>query len=186
MSSKFCPSCGRYRITYDYCNFCGYNSLFSRSGLILEKDEKVLFICRILEGHAQVPLKREKTFEAIGANVLRLFTYIGGSISEAPSARTIYLSGEMVVTSKRLIFINDVGLFTSMPVCVFMQPIDSIISVGIGLPRLPLAKKLLLITYKKDETFYTIDAQTDIEPERVKSYIETILRENVRRDENEQ
>ena len=84
----------------------------------------------------------------------------------------------MVVTSKRLTFINDAGFLTSMPVCVFMQPINSIISVGIGLPRLPLAKKILIITYKEDEALYTIDIRTDIEPEKVKSYIERILREN--------
>jgi len=151
--------------------------------LILEKDERVLFVCRVLKGHAQVPLRRGKNFEVIGANILRLFTYIGGSISEASNVRTIYLSGEMVVTSKRLIFINDAGLLTSMPVCALIQPLNSIISVSIGLPRLPFAKKLLLITYKIDETLYTIDAQTDIEPKKVKSYIETILREKATRDE---
>jgi hypothetical protein len=150
---------------------------------MLERDEEVLFVCRVLEGHAQVPLKREKAFEAVGANILRLFTYIGGSISESPSARTIYLLGEMVVTSKNLIFINDEGFFTSKPVCVFMQPIDSIISVGIGLPRLPFAKKTLLITYKREENFYVIDIRTDIEPEKVKSYIEIILRKNLSRYE---
>ena len=51
--------------------------MFSRSGLILEKDERVLFVCRVLKGHAQVPLRRGKNFEVIGANILRLFTYIG-------------------------------------------------------------------------------------------------------------
>jgi hypothetical protein len=30
-----------------------------------------------------------------------------------------------------------------------MQPINSIISVGIDLPRLPLAKKISIITYKE-------------------------------------
>jgi hypothetical protein len=144
---------------------------------VLERDEKVLFVCKVLEGRAQVPLKREKAFEAVGANILRLFTYISGSISESPSARAIYLLGEIVVTSKNLIFINDVGFFTSKPVCVFMQPIDSITSVGIGLPRLPFAKETLLITYKRDENLYVIDIRTDIDPEKVKSYIETILRE---------
>ena len=151
--------------------------------MILEKDERVLFVCRVLEGHAQLPLGIGKNFEVVGANILRLFTYIGGSILEASNARTIYLSGNMVVTSNRLIFINDEGFLTSMPVCVFMQPINSIISVGIGLPRLPLAKKTLLITYKEDEALYTIDIRTDIEPEKVKSYLERILRENVTHDE---
>jgi hypothetical protein len=149
----------------------------------LEKDEKISFVCRVLEGHAQAPLKKEKTFEVVGANVLRLFTYIGGSISGSSIARTIYLLGEMVVTSKRLIFINDVGFFTSKPVCVFMQPIDSIISVGVGLPRVPFSKKSLLITYKSEETLYVIDIRTDVEPEKVKSYIETTLRENTSRAE---
>jgi len=160
--------------------------LVSRSGWILERDERILFVCRVLEGHAQAPLKRGRGFEVIGANVLRLFTYIGGLISETPSVRTIYLSGNMVVTSKRLIFINDAGFLTSMPVCVFMQPINSIISVGIGLPRLPFVKKIPIITYEEDETLYTIDIRTGIKPEKVKSYIERILRENASRDENEQ
>jgi hypothetical protein len=70
-----------------------------------------------------------------------------------------------------------------MPVCVFMQPINSIISVGIGLPRLPFAEKILVITYKEDDALYTIDIRTDIEPEKVKSYIERILRENASHDE---
>jgi hypothetical protein len=64
-----------------------------------------------------------------------------------------------------------------------MQPIDSIISVGIGLPRLPFAKKTLLITYKREENFYVIDIRTDIDPEKVKSYIEIILRRNPSRYE---
>jgi hypothetical protein len=42
----------------------------------------------------------------------------------------------------------------------------------------PPRKKDPIITYKEDEALYTIDIRTDIEPERVKSYTERILREN--------
>ena len=144
----------------------------------MEKDEKITFVCRVLKGYTQVPLKKTKSLEIVGANILRLFTYIGGAISESQPVRTTYLLGEMVVTSKRLIFVNDDGFFTSKPVCAFMLPLDSIISVGVGLPRVPfLATKSLLITYKSEETQYVIDVRTDIEPEKVKSYIERILSE---------
>ena len=178
MGSKFCPSCGKAGMIHSYCNFCGYNSLFWRSGVILEKDETITFVCRVLEGYAQVPIKKPKSLEIVGANVLRLFTYIGGAFSESQPVRTIYLLGEMVVTSKRLIFINDIGFFASKPVCAFLLPLDTIVSVGVGLPNVPfLATKSLLITYKSEETLYVIDIRTDIEPEKVKSYIERTLSE---------
>jgi hypothetical protein len=84
----------------------------------------------------------------------------------------------MAVTSKRLIFINNIGFFASKPVCAFLLPLDSIVSVGVGLPNVPfLATKSLLITYKSEETLCVIDVRTDIEPEKVKSYIERILSE---------
>jgi hypothetical protein len=76
MRSKFCPSCGRYRITYDYCNFCGYNSLVSRSGLILERDERILFVCRVLEGHAQAPLKRGKGLRGYRRKCSHLYWWV--------------------------------------------------------------------------------------------------------------
>jgi hypothetical protein len=61
----------------------------------LEKDETITFVCRVLEGYAQVPIKKPKSLEIVGANILRLFTYIGGAISESQPVRTIYLLGEM-------------------------------------------------------------------------------------------
>ena len=72
--------------------------MVSRSGWILERDERILFVCRVLEGHAQAPLKRGRGFEVIGANVLRLFTYIGGLISETPSVRT-HISNDIITTT---------------------------------------------------------------------------------------
>jgi len=166
----FCPSCGRLPFANKYCSFCGHNTLFSRSGLIMKEGEQILVIFRVLSGTAQIPSTNDNVhLDLVGANVLRLFTYVSGEISK--SIRTLYLFGEVVVTTKRVVFIQEMGFLSSKPVVVFAIPIETITAIGTSSPYFQFERKSLLITYGKDEEFYTIDLKTDVDPEKLKKYL---------------
>jgi len=139
--------------------------------LILQEEEQLQLIFRILSGTAQVPPAKDKvSVEMVGAEVLRLFTYVSGEFSKKIS--TLFLhSGEAVVTTKRMFFIQDIGFLASKPVVVFIIPTEFIIAITTGIPYFPFTKKTLLITYSKDNEFYTIDIETDVDPEKLKKFL---------------
>lgn len=171
---KECSACKRFIPTNDYCPYCGLNTLFSRSGLLLEKDEGIVCICRVSEGIATVPIKDQRSFDIVAAHILRLFTYIGGSIY-SPRTHSITLFGELAVTSKRLIFINELGFFFSKPLPVLFVPLSTIVAIGVKsskLPLFPFSDKGLLITYKVDGELCHIELSTDLDPNWIKSRIE--------------
>jgi hypothetical protein len=140
----------------------------------MKEGEQILVIFRVLSGTAQIPPTRDKVhLHLVGANALRLFTYVSGEISK--SIRTLYLFGEVVVTTKRMVFIQEMGFLSSKPVVAFAIPIETITAIGTSSTYFQFERKSLIITYGKDEEFYTIDLKTASDPEKLKKYLATQL-----------
>jgi len=140
----------------------------------MKEGEQILVIFRVLSGTAQIPPTRDKVhLDLVGANALRLFTYVSGEISK--SIRTLYLFGEVVVTTKRVVFIQEMGFLSSKPVVAFAIPIETITAIGTSSTYFQFERKSLIITYGKDEEFYTIDLKTASDPEKLKKYLATQL-----------
>jgi len=146
--------------------------LFSISGLFLENDESLSFICKVLEGVATVPIKNQKSFDFIATNVFRLFTYVGGGLNAG--VQKIHLLGELAVTSKRLILINDLGFFVAKPAPVLFIPLDSIVSISLVNPVFPFSwfyRKGLVITFKIDQELAYVEFSPDSEINMVRNRI---------------
>jgi len=99
---------------------------------------------------------------------------MGGEL-HGPKARSIYTSGELAVTSRRLILLNDVGFMVSKPIPILFVPLNAIVAIGtkiFELPLLPPLDKGLVITYKIGEELYHMDLSIDLDPSLIKSQIE--------------
>jgi hypothetical protein len=74
-----------------------------------------------------------------------------------------------------MVFIQEMGFLSSKPVVAFAIPIETITAIGTSSTYFQFERKSLIITYGKDEEFYTIDLKTASDPEKLKKYLATQL-----------